>query len=196
VSFVTPVLFYRVQVWDPSTFKSNWPKIEAIQKLFLELGVKSQTPYILTLAEVGLLSLEVKALFITLRYVIYIRKLDECRLAKQAYYLSRATGWYVDVIRWAEAWELQEHEWKGNSKVLRKILEARAIKHLWKSPSPRLEYYKRDANVMQGYEEQEYMEASICLKLRQSIARYRLSFHHLTVKEGSWRQIERKDRIC
>ena len=46
VSLVRPVLLYGVQVWGPGTSKSNWPKIEAIQKLFLEmeLGVKSQTP--------------------------------------------------------------------------------------------------------------------------------------------------------
>jgi hypothetical protein len=97
--------------------------------------------------------------------------------------LSSATGWYVDVIRWAEAWGLQEHEWKVDSKALRKILEARAIKYLWRSPSPRLEYYKRDANAMQGYGEQEYIGASISLKLRQSIARYRLSSHHLAIEE-------------
>jgi hypothetical protein len=40
------------------------------------------------------------------------------------------------------------------------------------------------------------MGASISLKLRQSIARYRFSSHHLTVEEGRWKQIERKDRIC
>jgi hypothetical protein len=66
---------------------------------------------------------------------------------------------------------------------LRKILEARAIKYLWSSPSPKLEYYKRDANAMQAYGEQEYMRASISLKLRQSIARYRFSSHHLVVQE-------------
>ena len=198
VSLVRPVLLYGVQVWGPGTSKSNWPKIEAIQKLFLEmeLGVKSQTPYTLTLAEVGLLPLEVEALFITLRYVMYIRKLDDSRLPKQAYYLSCATGWYADVIRWAQAWGLQEHEWRGDSKALRKILEARAIKHLWSDPSPRLQYYKRDANAMQAYGEQEYLRASISLKVRQSIARYRLSSHHLAVEEGRWKQIERKDRIC
>jgi hypothetical protein len=65
----------------------------------MELGVKSQTPYTLTLAKVGLLSLEVEALFIILRYVMYIRKLDDSRLSKQAYYLSRATSWYADIIR-------------------------------------------------------------------------------------------------
>ena len=94
LSLVRPVLLYGVQVWGPGTSKSNWPKIEAIQKLFLEmeLGVKSQTPYTLTLAEVGLLPLKVEALFITLRYVMSIRKLDDSRLSKQAYYLSRATG--------------------------------------------------------------------------------------------------------
>jgi hypothetical protein len=79
---------------------------------------------------------------------------------------------------------------------LRKILEAIAIKHLWNSPSPRLEYYKRDANAMQAYGEQEYMKVSIFLKLRQSIARYRLSSHHLAVEEGRWKQIKRNDRIC
>jgi hypothetical protein len=79
---------------------------------------------------------------------------------------------------------------------LRKILEARAIKHLWKNSSPRLEYYKRDANAMQGYGEQEYMGALIFLKLRQSIAKYRLSSYYLGVEEGRWKQIERNDRIC
>jgi hypothetical protein len=49
---------------------------------------------------------------------------------------------------------------------------------------------------MQAYGEQEYMGASISLKLRQSIARYRLSSYHLVVEEGRWKQIERKDRIC
>jgi hypothetical protein len=105
LSLVRPMLLYGVQVRERSTSKSNWPKIEAIQKLFLkmELGVKSQTPYTLTLAEVSLLPLEVEALFIILRYVMYIRKLDDSRLPKQVYYLSHATGWYADVIRWAEA---------------------------------------------------------------------------------------------
>jgi hypothetical protein len=51
------------------------------------------------------IALKVETLFITLRYVMYIRKLDNCKLSKQAYYLSRATGWYADVIRWAEAWD-------------------------------------------------------------------------------------------
>ena len=43
----------------------------AIQKLFLEmeLGVKTQIPYSLTLAEAGLLPLEVEALFLTIKYV-------------------------------------------------------------------------------------------------------------------------------
>jgi hypothetical protein len=83
------------------TSKSNWPKIEVIQKKFLEieLGIKSQTSYTLTLAKIGLLPLEVEALFIILMYVMYIRKLDDSR---QAYYLSRATGWYADIIRWAQ----------------------------------------------------------------------------------------------
>jgi hypothetical protein len=64
-----------------------------------------------------------------------------------------------------------------------KILEARAIKHLWSNSSPRLQYYKRDANAMQVYGEQKYMGASISLKLRQSIASYKLSSHHLAVEE-------------
>jgi hypothetical protein len=48
----------------------------------MELHVKSQAPYTLTLAEVGLLPLEAEALFITLRYMMYIRKLDDSRLPK------------------------------------------------------------------------------------------------------------------
>ena len=87
------MLLYGIQVWRPGTSKSNWPKIKAIQKLFLEmeLGVKSQTSYTLTLAKIGLLSLEVEALFITSRYVMCIRQLDDFRISKQAYYLSCAS---------------------------------------------------------------------------------------------------------
>ena len=40
------------------------------------------------------------------------------------------------------------------------------------------------------------MGALIFLKLRQSIARYRLSSHHLVVEEGRWKEIERKNRVC
>ncbi len=197
-SLVRPVLLYGVQVWGPSTSKSNWPKIEAVQKLFLEmeLGVKSQTPYVLTLAEAGLLPLEVEALFLTIRYVMHTQQLDDSRLPKQAYRVSRATGWFTDVARWSEAWGLPEHEWKADSKALRNLLQARAIKHLWTSPSKRLQYYKRDVNAMQAYEEQEYLGASISLKLRQIIAKYRLSSHHLAVEEGRWKNIDRRDRVC
>jgi hypothetical protein len=55
-SLVRPFVLYGVQVWGPTTSQSNWNKVEAIQKLFLEmeLGVKTPTPYTLLLAETGL----------------------------------------------------------------------------------------------------------------------------------------------
>lgn len=197
-SLVRPVLLYGVQVWGAATSKSTWPKIEAIQKLFLEmeLGVKSQTPYILTLAEAGLLPLEGEALLLTIKYVLHVNDLDASRLPKQALCYSRASGWYADVLRWAEAWGFPEHKWQGPPKALRKALQAQAIKKLWADPSPRLQYYLRDVTPMNVYEEQEYLRAPISLQLRKIIARYRLSSHHLAVEEGRWRGIERQHRTC
>jgi hypothetical protein len=105
VSLIRPILLYVAQGSGPGTSKSNWPKVKAIQKLSLEmgLGVKSQTSYILTLVEVSSLPLEMKALFPTIRYMMNIRKLDDSRLSKQAYYLSCAIGWYANITRLKEA---------------------------------------------------------------------------------------------
>lgn len=67
-SLVRFVVLYGLQVWGPTT-SSNWSKLEAIQKLFLEveLAVKAQTPYTLLLAEASLLPLQVEALYLTLQ---------------------------------------------------------------------------------------------------------------------------------
>jgi hypothetical protein len=197
-SLVMPAILYGVQVWGPTTSHSNWSKVEAIQKLFLEmeLGVKTQTPYALLLVEAGLLPLEVEALYLTLQYVMRVEALKDSRLPKQALQTSRASGWYADVCRWAQAWELPEHEWHTNPKKLRSLLQGKAIRKLWRAPSPRLQYYMRDVNPMALYEEQEYLRAPISLKLRQTIARYRLSSHHLEVEEGRWRGVRRQDRVC
>ena len=195
-SLVMPVILYGVQVWGPTTAHSTWRMVEAIQKLFLEmeLGVKTQTPYALLLAETGILPLEVEALYLTLQYVIRVEALDDSRLPKQAFHTSRASGWYADVCRWAQTWDLSEQEWHIHPKKLRPLLQGKAIRKLWNAPSPRLQYYMRDVNPMVSYEEQEYLRAPISMALRQMIARYRLSSHHLEVEEGRWKGIRRQDR--
>ena len=197
-SLVRPVALYGVQVWGPTTAQSNWRKVEAIQKLFLEmeLGVKTQTPYTLLLAEAGLLPLEVEALYLTLQYAMRVQALTDSRLPKQAFYASRASGWYADVCRWAQAWDLSEHEWHIEPKRLWSLLQCKAVRKLWSDPSPRLQYFIRDVNPMVLYEEQEYLGAPISMRLRQVIARYRLSSHHLEVEEGRWRGVRRHDRVC
>ena len=81
-------------------------------------------------------------------------------------------------------------------KKLRPLLQGKAIRKLWNAPSPRLQYYMRDVNPMVSYEEQEYLRAPISMALRQMIARYRLSSHHLEVEEGRWKGIRRQDRVC
>jgi Reverse transcriptase (RNA-dependent DNA polymerase) len=197
-TLVRPVVLYGVQVWGPSTSQSSWSKVEAIQKLFLEmeLGVKTQTPYTLLLAESGLLPLEVEALYLTLQYVMRVEALKDSRLPKQAFHSSRALGWYADVCRWAQAWDLSEHEWHTQPKTLWPLLHGKAIRKLWSDPSPRLQYFMRDVNPMVLYEEQEYLRAPISMRLRQVIARYRLSSHHLEVEEGRWKGVKRQDRVC
>jgi hypothetical protein len=198
IALVRPVILYAVPVWGPNTSQSCWKAVEVIQKLFLEmeLGVKSQTPYTLLLAEVGLLPLEVEALYLTLQYVLRVETLANSRLPKQAFLASRASGWYADVCRWAQAWDLSEHEWHTQPKRLRSLLERNAIRKLWRDPSPRLQYFMRDVNPMVLYEEQEYLGAPISMRLRQGIARYRLSSHHLEVEEGRWKGIRRHNRVC
>jgi len=197
-SLVRPIVLYGVQVWGPTTSQSNWNKVEAIQKLFLEmeLGVKTQTPYTLLLVEAGLLPLEVEALYHTLQYVMRVKALQDSRLPKQALYASRAFGWYADVCRWAKTWDLCEHEWDTQPKKLRALLHSKAIRKLWHNPSPRLQYFMRDVNPMVLFEEQEYLGAPISVKLRHIIARYRLSSHHLEVEEGRWKGVKRQDRVC
>jgi hypothetical protein len=197
-SLVRPVVLYGVQVWGPTTSQSTWNQVEAIQKLFLEmeLGVKTQTPYALLLAEAGLLPLEVEALYLTLQYVMRVEALNDSRLPKQAFHTSRAFGWYADVCRWAQAWDLSELEWHIEPKRLWSLLHGKAIRKLWHDPSPRLQYFMRDVNPMVLYEEQEYLRAPISMRLRQMIARYRLSSHHLEVEEGRWKGVRRQDRVC
>lgn len=197
-SLVMPVILYGVQVWGPTISQSSWSKVEAIQKLFLEmeLGVKTQTPYALLLAEASLFPLELEALYLTLQYVMRVEALKDSRLPKQAFHTSRAFGWYADVCRWAQAWDLSEHEWHIHPLKLRSLLQGKAIRKLWSAPSPRLQYFMRDVNPMVLYEEQEYLRAPISMKLRQVIAKYRLSSHHLEVEEGRWKGIRRQDRVC
>ncbi len=197
-SLVRPVVLYGVQVWGPTTSQSTWNQVEAIQKLFLEmeLVVKTQTPYALLLAEAGLLPLEVEALYLTLQYVMRVEALNDSRLPKQAFHTSRAFDWYADVCRWAQAWDLSELEWHIEPKRLWSLLHGKAIRKLWHDPSPRLQYFMRDVNPMVLYEEQEYLRAPISMRLRQMIARYRLSSHHLEVEEGRWKGVRRQDRVC
>jgi len=200
ISLVRPVILYGVQVWGPTTSKSCWTKVEAIQKLFLEmeLGVKIQTPYTLLLAEVGLLPLEVEALYLTLQYARRVQAMNDSRLPKQAFHTSRAFGWYADVCRWAQTWDLSEQDWHVPPTNLWTVLHGKAIRKLWRDPSPRLQYYMRDVSPipMILYEEQEYLRAPISIKLRQAIARYRVSSHHLEVEEGRWKGVKRQNRIC
>ena len=197
-SLVRPVVLYGVQVWGPTTSRSSWSMVEAIQKLFLEmeLGVKTQTPYTLLLAEAGLLPLEVEALYLTLQYVLRVKGLDDSRLPKQAFHSSGGSGWYADVCRWAQTWGLSEQDWHIKPDKLRLVLQANAIRKLWSDPSPRLQYFIRDVNPMILYEEQEYLSAPISLRLRHTIARFRLSSHHLEVEEGRWKGVRRQDRVC
>ncbi|CAM6082417.1 unnamed protein product [Calypogeia fissa] len=199
-SLVKPVILYGVQVWGPATSKSCWILVEAIQKLFLEmeLGVRSQTPYTLFLAEAGLLPLEAEALHLTLQYAMRVEALKESRLPKQAFHTSRSSGWYAYVCRWAQAWDLSEQDWHIDPKKLRTLLHGKAVRKLWRDPSPRLQYYMRDVspNPVVLYEEKEYLRAPISIKLRQMIARYRLSSHHLAVEEGRWKGVKRQDRVC
>ncbi|CAM6105413.1 unnamed protein product [Calypogeia fissa] len=83
-------------------------------------------------------------------------------------------------------------------KKLRTLLHGKAVRKLWRDPSPRLQYYMRDVspNPVVLYEEKEYLRAPISIKLRQMIARYRLSSHHLAVEEGRWKGVKRQDRVC
>jgi Reverse transcriptase (RNA-dependent DNA polymerase) len=197
-ALVKPVILYGAQVWGAGVSKSGWQEIEKIQKLFLEmeLGVRSQTPYALTLAEAGLLPLEAEALFQALKYILRVRELEGDRLPFQALRSSAAKGWYADVCIWAQAWDFPEHQWPTDPKKLRLALEQKVVHKCWQEPSPRLQYYMRDVNPMCSYGEQEYLSRDISVQLRHIIACYRLSSHHLEVEQGRWKGIERKNRVC
>ena len=53
-------------------------------------------------------------------------------------------------------WDFPERDWPTHPKEIRREIEKKAMRKLWKVHSPRLQYYMRDVNPMKTYGEQEY----------------------------------------
>ncbi|KAL3693661.1 hypothetical protein R1sor_007312 [Riccia sorocarpa] len=119
----------------------------------------------------------------------------EDRLSRHAFNISRGSGWFVAVCRWAQTRGLSEAEWRESTR-LRELIQAQVIERLWRDPTPRLQYYLRDINPLEPYQERSYLMAALPRNLLQLVARYRLSPHSLAVYTGRWEGVDRTDRIC
>ena len=108
-----------VEVWRGSISSSRWNDIEKLQKAFIRrhLGIKSTTPYILLLLEIGRRPIGVYAMVWVLRYEIHIHQMDDNRLSKKAWAASTclqktrkskvlSTRWVLDIHKWFKWWEV------------------------------------------------------------------------------------------
>ncbi|KAL3693709.1 hypothetical protein R1sor_007360 [Riccia sorocarpa] len=196
-TLVLPALLYGVPIWGPSLAKTNWAKIELVHKKFLqvELGVRPQIPYTLLLAKTGRVPLEIEALFLTIQFAQRLKSQPEERYSYQAWRMSRVKGWYSNLCQWSVSWGVLETEW-DSGEALRELLVRRAVGRLWESPSSRLQYYCRDTTCLYPYREQHYLSEDLPLKMRQLIARYRVSSHTLSSEVGRWSNTPRENRLC
>ncbi|KAL3681099.1 hypothetical protein R1sor_024055 [Riccia sorocarpa] len=196
-TLVLPALLYGVPIWGPSLAKTNWAEIELVHKKFLqvELGVRPQIPYALLLAETGRVPLEIEALFLTIQFAQRLKSQPEERYSYQAWRMSRVKGWYSNLCQWSVSWGVLETEW-DSGEALRELLVRRAVGRLWESPSSRLQYYCRDTTRLYPYREQHYLSEDLPLKMRQLIARYRVSSHTLSSEVGRWSNTPRENRLC
>ena len=86
-AYVIQTVLYGVEVWGGSISSSTWNNIEKLQKAFIRrhLSVKSTTPYVLMLLEIGCQSIEIHAMIQVLRYISWVHLMDDHRLPKQAW---------------------------------------------------------------------------------------------------------------
>ncbi|KAL3683252.1 hypothetical protein R1sor_001274 [Riccia sorocarpa] len=183
-------VLYGVHIWGPSVSKSDWKKIEVLQKQFIqsELGVRVQIPYTLLLAEVGKIPLEAEGLLLAIRYVQRIKKHDRERYTYLALSESRVHGWFGDVCRWGNRWGFPEDMWSETGS-LRENLTKAIVRTLWRELSPRQAYYLMDVSKLDPYDEKPYLTATISPRIRRLISRYRTSSHDLRVEVGRWSRL-------
>ncbi|KAL3683246.1 hypothetical protein R1sor_001268 [Riccia sorocarpa] len=162
VTIVRTTILYGSHAWGPALSRSGWAEIERIQKLFLqrELGVRTQIPHVLLLAEVGWVPMEVEALYSAIHYQSKIKEQGMQRLECQARQVTQATGWFSDLCHWASRWNFPESSW-GESTTLRERLILAATHRLWADPTLRQQYYKMDISRLDSYEEAAYLSSSL-----------------------------------
>ena len=86
-AYVLQMVSYGVEVWGESISSSVWNDIKKLQKAFIRrhLGIKSTTPYLLLLLEIGRRPIEAYAMIRVLRYAIRVRQMENDKLPKRAW---------------------------------------------------------------------------------------------------------------
>ncbi|KAL3677232.1 hypothetical protein R1sor_027180 [Riccia sorocarpa] len=183
VTLVQPVVLFGCPIWGPTISRSSWSKVEVVHKRFLqeELGVRSQIPYTLLLAETGRIPLEAEALLLAIQFYFRVSAQEHCRYSHQALRVTYARGWTADLHRWAAQWEFSEENWRPVEGLRDRLTQA-VIRKLWAEPSPRQAYYLRDISRLSPYKEQAYLVADIPRRILVLLARYRTSSHDLRVE--------------
>ncbi|KAL2629774.1 hypothetical protein R1flu_014460 [Riccia fluitans] len=75
-------------------------------------------------------------------------------------------GWFGDLCRWENKLGMAEEEWEIQMTNLQERLKKKVVARIWKDPSERLQYYKRDVTALEKYGEQEHLKATISRSLR------------------------------
>ena len=83
-SLFIPVILYGCEVWGCNISRETWRKIEQIQKQFItyNLKIKSNTPYLILLIEVGISPIESMAMTRYLMSKHKINNMENQRLPK------------------------------------------------------------------------------------------------------------------
>ncbi|KAL3676099.1 hypothetical protein R1sor_026047 [Riccia sorocarpa] len=196
-ALVQPVVLYGAPSLGPALSRTNWRKIESIQKKFLqhELGVRTQVPYAILLAEVGMLSLEAEALLLAIQYTVRVRGQEDNRYSKQAWISSKSSGCGTDLACWSAFWGIEEKDWEPLISLRTRVADS-VIQKLWEDPTPRQAYYCRDIFRLTPYTEHAYLTSDLSPHLQRLVACYRTSSHSLRVEEGRWTGIPWEQRMC
>ncbi|KAL3681181.1 hypothetical protein R1sor_024137 [Riccia sorocarpa] len=137
LSKTRPIVLYGSPLWGPTLSRSLWKEIERVQKTFIRqtLGIRVTVPYVLLMAEAGVIPLEVEALINTLEFVFRVRWQDEEKPSQRALRVSYHSGWYAHVCTWAAMWNLPECDWDEHTFLDR--LRREVVRRLWAEPCSR-----------------------------------------------------------
>ena len=115
-TLVTHVILYGCEVWGCSISRESWRNIKQIHNRFItyNLKIKSNTPYLILLIEVGISPIKSLAMTRLVLYKHKINNMGDHRLPKLAFnssqnHLRLKQGWHKDTRDLLNRWEIDEN---------------------------------------------------------------------------------------